>query len=152
MVFAVRPELSSHKASGNLTYRLVADASKHEYLCAKDIVHRESHIFHGYSDGFTCAGPQVSPAHPDRCEEGRARWNALESTMGPDHRKGPAARNAFFAGPKGRPPILTAILRDGRNRQTRILGLLLPGTCGYGSRPESEHERPPRQAGSRETR
>ena len=32
--------------------------------------------------------------------------------------------------PAGRPSILPAILRDGRNRQTHILGLLLPGTCG----------------------
>ena len=63
--------------------RLVPEAER-EYLCAEYlVVHRESHIFHGYGDGFTCAGHQVSPAHPDRCEEGRARRNALKSTMDP---------------------------------------------------------------------
>ena len=73
----------------------------------------------------------TKPAPPTPIDEKKVtRWDGLESAMGPDHREGAAARDAFFAGPPGRPSILPAILRDERNRQTHILGLLLPGTCG----------------------
>ena len=34
IIFAVRPEQSSHEASGKVMYRLVAEIGKHEYLCA----------------------------------------------------------------------------------------------------------------------
>jgi hypothetical protein len=49
-------------------------------------------------------------ADPYRREEGRTWRNALESTMGSDHREGLAAGNAFLAGPTGCPAILPAIL------------------------------------------
>jgi hypothetical protein len=49
-----------------------------------------------------CAGHSTSAANPYRHQKGRTRWDALESTMGPDHRERAATRNAFFPGPPGR--------------------------------------------------
>ena len=40
--------------------------SKHEYLRLEDIVHRESHTFHGNSHGRVRAGHQTCPADPNR--------------------------------------------------------------------------------------
>jgi hypothetical protein len=109
----------------------VTEDGKNEHVCAEDIVvYRESRTFHGKSHNIACAGRQTSPAHPYRPEEGGTRWEALEPRMGPDHREGAAARNAFFAGPQGRPSILPAILRDGHSRQTHILGLLFQALAG----------------------
>lgn len=81
--------------------RFVAEAER-EYLCAEDtVVHRASHILHGNTYSFACAGHQASPSNPYRHEEGRTRWDGLEFTVGADHREGSATRNAFFAGPRG---------------------------------------------------
>jgi hypothetical protein len=53
----------------------------------------------------------TNPAPPTPIdEEGRTWRNALESTMGSDHRESLAAGNAFLAGPTGCPAILPAIL------------------------------------------
>jgi hypothetical protein len=59
-------------------YRLGTEAGKHEYLCAEDIVYRESHIFHGNSHSFACTGHQTSPADPydeKKVELGGTPWN-----------------------------------------------------------------------------
>jgi hypothetical protein len=96
--------------------RFVAEAER-EYLYAEDtVVHCVPHILHGNTHSVACAGHQASPANPYRHEEGRAPWDTLESTMGPDHRESAAARNAFFASPPRRATILPTILRDGHNR------------------------------------
>jgi hypothetical protein len=47
---------------------------------------------------------------------------------GPRSSKRRSRRKCFLRGSPRRAPILPAILRDGPNRQTRILGLLLSGT------------------------
>lgn len=91
------------------------------------VVDRESRIVYRNRHTFAYAGHSTSPANSCRHQKSRTRWDALESAMGPDYREGSAARNAFFAGPPGRASILPPILRDGRNRQTHVLGLLLPG-------------------------
>ena len=85
------------------------------------VVHRVSHILRGNSHSFACAGHQASPANRYRPEEGRTRWDALEFTVGPDHREGSATRNAFFAGPPRRASILPAILRDGRKDRKSVV-------------------------------
>src|SRR5580700_11224802 len=98
MICGQNLERSSHETSGNVWDRFVVEAER-EYLCAEDtVVHRVSHILHGNTHSFACAGHQASPANPYRHEEGRTRWDALEFTVGPDHREGSATRNAFFAG------------------------------------------------------
>src|ERR1700692_5001558 len=93
------------------------------------VVDRESRIVHGNRHTFARAGYSICPANPYRHQKGGTRWDALESTMGPDHREGAAARNAFFPGPPRRASILPAVLRDGCERQTHILGLFPPGAC-----------------------
>src|ERR1700691_2199431 len=112
MICGQNLERSSHETSGNVRDRFVAEAER-EYLCVEDsLVHRVSHILHGGTHSFACPGRQVSPANPYRREEGRTREDALEFTVGPDHRDGSATRNAFFAGPPRRASILPALFRD----------------------------------------
>jgi hypothetical protein len=74
----------------------------------------------------------IQPAPPTpidmkKVELGGTPWNSQWDQI---IEKAPPPRNAFFAGPPRRASILPAILRDGHNRQTHILGLLLPGACG----------------------
>src|SRR6202034_3479159 len=131
MIFAVRTWNGAFsRRVAKMSDRFVAQTERVYPRAEYMAVDRESRIVHGNRHTFACAGHPISPANPYRHQEGRTRWDALESTMGPDHREGAAARNAFFAGSAGRPSILPAILRDARNRQTHILRLLLPGTCG----------------------
>jgi hypothetical protein len=63
-------------------------------------VNRESRIVDGNRHTFACAGDSTSPAYPHRHEKGRTRREALESTMGRDHRECAAARDAFFYQPQ----------------------------------------------------
>src|ERR1700728_4314362 len=122
MIFAVRTWNGAFsRRVAKMSDRFVAQTERVYPRAEYMAVDRESRIVHGNRHTFACAGHPISPANPYRHQEGRTRWDALECTMGPDHREGAAPR---------RPSILPAILRDGRNKQTHILGLLLPGTCG----------------------
>lgn len=89
---------------GNVLDRLVPEAER-EYLCAEDVVvHSESCILYGNSHTFACAGHSTSPANPYRHEKGRTRWDALESTVGSDHREEPQSAHLATAGlPQGVP-------------------------------------------------
>jgi hypothetical protein len=79
-----------------------AKAGKHEYLCAADVVvHSESLVSHGNSDTLACGGHQTSPSNPYRHEEGRTRWDGLESTVGPDHQKALPAEMLSSRAPRG---------------------------------------------------
>src|ERR1700683_4192639 len=113
------------------------------------VVDHGSRLVHGNRHTFACADPSTGPTDPYRRQKGRTRWDGLESTMGPDHRESAAARNAFFPGSPGRASILPAFLRDAYDRQTHILGLLLPGACRCRSRTESKFERPSQRPGRR---
>ena len=65
--------------AGGRASRLVADAGKHEYSCAEDIVDRESRILHRNSHSFCTRRPPNQPRQPlltmKKVELGGAPWN-----------------------------------------------------------------------------
>src|SRR5215472_14249010 len=77
----------------------------------------------------------------DRCEENGVGRQHVEPRLGCDRGEGSSARDAVSRGAARRRAILSSLLRYERDRQARILGVLLPGTGGSRSGLESNDTR-----------